>query len=96
MKKLNKTEKIQMCLNVLFDMCFYDDEFKKCFNEYASKFELDDDVIIELLESNYDKIPEEIMEKLEDSTTYMSKYIDSRKNSNNSNNSEKSENINMI
>ena len=93
MKKLNKTEKIQMCLNVLFDMCFYDDEFKKYFNEYASKFELDDDVIIELLESNYDKIPEEIMEKLEDSTTYMSKYIDSRKNSNNS---EKSENINMI
>ena len=56
-------------------------------------FELDDDVIIELLESNYNKIPEEIMEKLEDSTTYMSKYIDSRKNSNNS---EKSENINMI
>ena len=93
MKKLNKTEKIQMCLNTLFDMCFYDDEFKKCFNEYASKFGLDDDVIIELLESNYDKIPEEIMEKLEDSTTYMSKYIDSRKNSNNS---EKSENINMI
>lgn len=93
MKKLNKTEKIQMCLNTLFDMCFYDNEFKKCFNEYASKFGLDDDVIIELLESNYDKIPEEIMEKLEDSTTYMSKYIDSRKNSNNS---EKSENINMI
>lgn len=93
MKKLNKTEKIQMCLNTLFDMCFYDNEFKKCFNEYASKFGLDDDVIIELLESNYDKISEEIMEKLEDSTTYMSKYIDSRKNSNNS---EKSENINMI
>lgn len=93
MKKLNKTEKIQMCLNTLFDMCFYDNEFKKCFNEYASKFGLDDDVIIELLESNYDKIPEEIMEKLEDSTTYMSKYIDSRKNSNNS---EKSENINLI
>ena len=93
MKKLNKTEKIQMCLNVLFDMCFYDDEFKKCFNEYASKFGLDDDVIIELLESNYDKISEETIQKLEDSTTYMSKYIDSRKNSNNS---EKSENINMI
>ena len=86
MKKLNKTEKIQMCLNALFDMCFYDDEFKKCFNEYASKFELDDDVIIELLESNYDKISEETMQKLEDSTTYMSKYIDSRKNSNNSEN----------
>ena len=47
MKKLNKTERIQMCLCALFDMCFYDDEFKKCFNEYASKFELDDDVIIE-------------------------------------------------
>ena len=93
MKKLNKTEKIQMCLNTLFDMCFYDDEFKKCFNEYASKFGLDDDVIIELLESNYDKISEETMQKLEDSTTYMSKYIDNRKNSNNS---EKSENINMI
>ena len=93
MKKLNKTEKIQMCLNTLFDMCFYDNEFKKCFNEYASKCELDDDVIIELLESNYDKISEETMQKLEDSTTYMSKYIDSRKNSNNS---EKSENINMI
>ena len=93
MKKLNKTEKIQMCLNTLFDMCFYDDEFKKCFNEYASKFGLDDDVIIELLESNYDKISEETMQKLEDSTTYMSKYIDGRKNSNNS---EKSENINMI
>ena len=93
MKKLNKTEKIQMCLNTLFDMCFYDNEFKKCFNEYASKFGLDDDVIIELLESNYDKISEETMQKLEDSTTYMSKYIDSRKNSNNS---EKSENINMM
>ena len=93
MKKLNKTEKIQMCLNTLFDMCFYDNEFKKCFNEYASKFGLDDDVIIELLESNYDKISEETMQKLEDSTTYISKYIDSRKNSNNS---EKSENINMI
>ena len=93
MKKLNKTEKIQMCLNTLFDMCFYDNEFKKCFNEYASKFGLDDDVIIELLESNYDKISEEMMQKLEDSTTYMSKYIDSRKNSNNS---EKSENINMM
>ena len=93
MKKLNKTEKIQMCLNALFDMCFYDDEFKKCFNEYASNFGLDDDVIIELLESNYDKISEETMQKLEDSTTYMSKYIDGRKNSNNS---EKSENINMI
>ena len=93
MKKLNKTEKIQMCLNTLFDMCFYDNEFKKCFNEYASKFGLDDDVIIELLESNYDKISEETMQKLEDSTTYMSKYMDSRKNSNNS---EKSENINMI
>lgn len=93
MKKLNKTEKIQMCLNTLFDMCFYDNEFKKCFNEYASKFGLDDDVIIELLESNYDKISEETMQKLEDSTIYMSKYIDSRKNSNNS---EKSENINMI
>ena len=93
MKKLNKTEKIQMCLNTLFDMCFYDNEFKKCFNEYASKFGLDDDVIIELLESNYDKISEETMQKLEDSTTYMSKYIDGRKNLNNS---EKSENINMI
>ena len=93
MKKLNKTEKIQMCLNTLFDMCFYDNEFKKCFNEYASKFGLDDDVIIELLESNYDKISEETMQKLEDSTTYMSKYIDSKKNSNNS---EKSENINLI
>ena len=93
MKKLNKTEKIQMCLNTLFDMCFYDDEFKKCFNEYASQFELDDNIIIELLESNSDNISEETMQKLEDSTTYMSKYIDSRKNSNNS---EKSENINMI
>ena len=93
MKKLNKTEKIQMCLNTLFDMCFYDNEFKKCFNEYASKFGLDDDVIIELLESNYDKISEETMQKLEDSTTYMSNYIDSKKNSNNS---EKSENINMM
>ena len=93
MKKLNKTEKIQMCLNTLFDMCFYDNEFKKCFNEYASKFGLDDDVIIELLESNYDKISEETMQKLEDSTTYMSKYIDGRKNTNNS---EKSENINLI
>ena len=93
MKNLNKTEKIQMCLNVLFDMCFYDDEFKKCFNEYASNFGLDDDVIIELLESNYDKISEEMMQNLECSTQYMSKYIDSRKNSNNL---EKSENINMI
>lgn len=93
MKKLNKTEKTQMCLNVLFDMCFYDDEFKKCFNEYASKFELDDNVIIELLESNYDKISEEMMQNLENSTQYMSKYIDNRKNLNNS---ENSENINMI
>ena len=94
MKKLNKTEKIQMCLNVLFDMCFYDDEFKKCFNEYASNFGLDDDVIIELLESNYDKISEETMQKLDCSTkAYIQKYIDNRKNSINS---EKLENINMI
>ena len=93
MKKLNKTERIQMCLCALFDMCFYDDEFKKCFNEYASKFELDDDVILELLESNYDKISEEMLLKLDVSKQYILKYIDSRKNSNNS---EKSENINMI
>ena len=93
MKKLNKTERIQMCLNALFDMCFYDDEFKKCFNEYASKFELDDDVIIELLESNYEKISEEMLLKLDVSKQYILKYIDSRKNSNNS---EKSENINMM
>ena len=83
MKKLNKSERIQMCLCALFDMCFYDDEFKKCFNEYASKFELDDDVIIELLESNYDKISKETLNKLENSSAYISKYIDNRKNSNN-------------
>lgn len=83
MKKLNKTEKTQLCLNALYDMCFSDDEFKKCFNEYASKFGLDDDVIIELLESNYDKISKETLNKLEDSSTYISKYINSRKNSNN-------------
>ena len=83
MKKLNKTEKTQMCLNALFDICFYDKEFKKCFNEYASKFELDDDVIIELLESNYDKISKETLNKLEDSSEYISKYINNRKNSNN-------------
>ena len=83
MKKLNKTEKTQMCLNVLYDMCFSDDEFKKCFNEYASNFGLDDDVVIELLESNYDKISKETLNKLEDSSSYISKYIDSRKNSNN-------------
>ena len=83
MKKLNKTEKTQLCLNVLYDMCFYDNEFKKCFNEYASKFELDDDVIIELLESNYDKISKETLNKLEDSSEYISKYINNRKNSNN-------------
>ena len=84
MKKLNKTEKTQLCLNALYDMCFYDNEFKKCFNEYASKFGLDDDVIIELLESNYDKISKETLNKLEDSSEYISKYIDSRKNSSNS------------
>ena len=83
MKKLNKTEKTQLCLNVLYDMCFYDNEFKKCFNEYASKFGLDDDVIIELLESNYDKISKETLNKLEDSSEYISKYINNRKNSNN-------------
>ena len=83
MKKLNKTEKTQMCLNALYDMCFYDNEFKKCFNEYASKFGLDDDVIIELLESNYDKISKETLNKLEDSSEYISKYINNRKNSNN-------------
>ena len=84
MKKLNKTEKTQMCLNALFDMCFSDAEFKKCFNEYASKFGLDDDVVIELLESNYDKISKETLNRLEDSSSYISKYIDSRKNSSNS------------
>ena len=84
MKKLNKTEKTQLCLNVLYDMCFSDDEFKKCFNEYASKFGLDDDVVIELLESNYDKISKETLNKLEDSSAYIQKYIDNRKNSNNS------------
>ena len=83
MKKLNKTEKTQLCLNALYDMCFSDNEFKKCFNEYASKFGLDDDVIIELLESNYDKISRETLNKLEDSSSYISKYIDSRKNSSN-------------
>lgn len=83
MKKLNKTEKTQLCLNALYDMCFSDNEFKKCFNEYASKFGLDDDVIIELLESNYDKISKETLNKLEDSSAYISKYIDSRKNSSN-------------
>ena len=90
MKKLNKTEKIQMCLNILYDMCFSDNEFKKCFNEYASNFGLDDDVVIELLESNYDKISKETLNKLEDSSAYIQKYIDNRKNSINS---EKSENI---
>ena len=84
MKKLNKTEKTQLCLNALYDMCFYDNEFKKCFNEYASKFGLDDDVIIELLESNYDKISKETLNKLEDSSEYISKYINNRKNLNNS------------
>ena len=84
MKKLNKTEKTQLCLNVLYDMCFSDAEFKKCFNEYASKFGLDDDVVIELLESNYDKISKETLNRLEDSSSYISKYIDSRKNSSNS------------
>lgn len=84
MKKLNKTEKTQMCLNALFDICFYDKEFKKCFNEYASKFGLDDDVVIALLESNYDKISKETLNKLEDSSAYIQKYIDNRKNSNNS------------
>ena len=93
MKKLNKTEKIQMCLNTLFDMCFYDDEFKKCFNEYASQFELDDDVIIELLESNSDNISEETMQKIDNSNKYILKYINDRKNSNNS---ENLENINLI
>ena len=91
MKKLNKTEKIQMCLNILYDMCFSDNEFKKCFNEYASNFGLDDDVIIELLESNYDKISKESLQKLDCSTNaYIQKYIDNRKNSNNL---EKSENV---
>ena len=83
MKKLNKTEKTQLCLNALYDMCFSDNEFKKCFNEYASKFGLDDDVIIELLESNYDKISKETLNKLEDSSEYISKYINNRKNSKN-------------
>ena len=90
MKKLNKTEKTQMCLNALFDICFYDNEFKKCFNAYASKFGLDDDAILELLESNYEKISEEMLLKLDVSKQYILKYIDSRKNSNNS---KKSENI---
>ena len=90
MKKLNKTEKIQMCLNILYDMCFSDDEFKKCFNEYASNFGLDDDVIIELLESNYDKLSKESLQKLDCSANaYIQKYIDNRKNLNNS---EKSKN----
>ena len=83
MKKLNKTEKTQMCLNVLYDMCFSDNEFKKCFNEYASKFWLDDDAILELLESNYEKISEEMLLKLDVSKQYILKYIDSRKNLNN-------------
>ena len=93
MKKLNKTEKIQMCLNVLFDICFYDNEFKKYFNEYASQFELDDNIIIELLESNYDNISEETMQKIDNSNKYILKYVNDRKNSSNS---EKLENINLI
>ena len=89
MKKLNKTEKTQMCLNALFDICFCDNEFKKCFNEYASNFGLDDDAILELLESNYEKISEEMLLKLDVSKQYILKYIDSRKNLNNSEKSEK-------
>lgn len=93
MKKLNNTEKTQMCLNAIFDMCFYDNEFKKYFNEYASQFELDDNIIIELLESNYDNISEETMQKIDNSNKYILKYINDRKNSSNS---EKLENINLI
>ena len=84
MKKLNKTEKTQMCLNALYDMCVCDAEFEKFFNEYASKFGLDDDAILELLESNYEKISEEMLLKLDVSRQYILKYIDSRKNSSNS------------
>ena len=93
MKKINNTEKTQMCLNALFDMCFYDNEFKKYFNEYASQFELDDNIIIELLESNYDNISEETMQKIDNSNKYILKYHKNRKNSSNS---EKLENINLI
>ena len=93
MKKLNNTEKTQMCLNALFDICFYDNEFKKYFNEYASQFELDDNIIIELLESNYDNISEETMQKIDNSNKYILKYINDRKNSSNS---ENLENINLI
>ena len=93
MKKLNNTEKTQMCLNALFDICFYDNEFKKYFNEYASQFELDDNIIIELLESNYDNISEETMQKIYNSNKYILKYVNDRKNSSNS---EKLENINLI
>ena len=93
MKKLNNTEKTQMCLNALFDICFYDNEFNKYFNEYASQFELDDNIIIELLESNYDNISEETMKKIDNSNKYILKYINDRKNSSNS---EKLENINLI
>ena len=93
MKKLNNTEKTQMCLNSLFDICFYDNEFKKYFNEYASQFELDDNIIIELLGSNYDNISEETMQKIDNSNKYILKYVNDRKNSSNS---EKLENINLI
>ena len=93
MKKLNNTEKTQMCLTALFDICFYDNEFKKYFNEYASQFKLDDNIIIELLESNSDNISEETMQKIDNSNKYILKYINDRKNSSNS---EKLENINLI
>ena len=93
MKKLNNTEKTQMCLNALFDMCFYDNEFKKYFNEYALQFKLDDNIIIELLESNSDNISEETMQKIDNSNKYILKYVNDRKNSSNS---EKLENINLI
>lgn len=82
MKKLSKSEKNTLCINFLFNLCFRDKNIKKCFNEYASKYGLDDDVILVLLESS--NISEDIDNKMfSESEAIIKKYLELKSNTNN-------------
>lgn len=82
MKNLSKSEKNILCINFLFNLCFIDKNIKKCFNEYASKYELDDDVILVLLESS--TISEDLANKMSsESEAIIKKYLELKSNTNN-------------
>ena len=68
-------------INFLFNLCFRDKNIKKCFNEYASKYGLDENVILVLLASN---ISEYIDNKMfSESEAIIKKYLELKSNTNN-------------